>query len=100
VENSIITIGSRFTNNYSKRIGKMGDGYESQGLQHSQDHMYPDPSGHFLLPAKISIYTSRTRLNYKKCHLIISVSYPVSTRAQIHFQTESQKSKHTDITLY
>jgi hypothetical protein len=40
--------GSGFMENYGNKVGKMGGGCELQGLQHSQDYIYPD---HFTLPS-------------------------------------------------
>jgi hypothetical protein len=48
--------------NYGNKIGKMGDGCELQGLQRSQDYVYPDPSDHFTLPSQVSLDTSHTML--------------------------------------
>jgi hypothetical protein len=43
--------GSGFMKNCGNKVGKMGDGCELQGLQHSQDYVYPDPPDHFTLPS-------------------------------------------------
>jgi hypothetical protein len=43
--------GSGFMKNYGNKVGKMGDGCELQGLQHSQDYIYPDPPDYFTLPS-------------------------------------------------